>query len=79
MMDDPSYRSFMVRLWQEPATSEALWRGEVESIQSGRVVTVSSLEEVLCLIRHTAADAAGQQSLFASSHAGSTQDGETVE
>jgi hypothetical protein len=72
MMDDPSYRSFMVRLWHEPETSEATWHGEVEHIQSGRVVTVSSLEEIFHLIRHTAA--AAQQPVSDTS-----QDGELVE
>ncbi len=55
MMDDPSYRSFLVRLWRKPDIAGDTWRGKVEHIQSGTVVAVSSLEEALSLIRHTAA------------------------
>ncbi len=55
MMDDPSYRSFLVRLWREPGTAGDTWRGEVEHIQSGAVVAVSSLEEAFSLMQRTAA------------------------
>lgn len=54
MIDDPSYRSFLVRLWREPEAVEDTWRGEVEHIQSGVIVAVSLIEEVFSLIRRTA-------------------------
>lgn len=50
MFDHPSYRSFVVRLWHKPGASKSAWRGEVEAIQSGRMVEVSSLQEVLRLL-----------------------------
>jgi hypothetical protein len=50
LIDDPSYRSFMVRLWRAPARTEQLWHCEVEDIQSGEIVEVSSLAEILSLI-----------------------------
>jgi len=53
-MDDSSYRSFLIRLWCEPAVADDPWRGEVEHIQSGVVVAVFSIEEALSLIRQTA-------------------------
>jgi hypothetical protein len=54
MMDDPSYRSFLVRLWREPGAVGDTWRGEVEHVQSGVTVAVSSIEEAFRLIRRTA-------------------------
>lgn len=50
-MNDPSYRSLLVRFWREPDGPGEMWRGEVEHIQSGIVVAVASLEEALALIR----------------------------
>lgn len=50
-MDNPSYHSFLVRLWREPPTADGAWRGEVESIQSGQLVSVQSLDQALALIR----------------------------
>ncbi|MCC6169487.1 MAG: hypothetical protein IT329_19870 [Caldilineaceae bacterium] len=81
MIDDPSYRSFLVRLWHAPEASEAAWRGEVEYIQSGSVVTVFSLEEVFRLILHTAAGVAApdQSSYPGQPISDSSYDGETVE
>jgi hypothetical protein len=52
-MDHSSYRSFLIRLWREPGVADDPWRGEVEHIQSGVVVTVFSIEEALSLIRQT--------------------------
>ena len=49
-MDSPSYRSFLVRLWREPSAAGA-WHGEVESIQSGQILPVETLDDVLVLIR----------------------------
>ena len=49
-MDTPFYRSFLVRLWHEPAAPGS-WRGEVESIQSGSTVTGESLDATLEIIR----------------------------
>ncbi len=49
-MNGPLYRSFLVRLWRESEECSA-WRGEIEHIQTGTVVEVSSLEEALALIR----------------------------
>jgi hypothetical protein len=55
MMDDPSYRSFLMRLWRASAAEGGVWHAEVEHIRSGAVVAVSSLEEAFSLIRRTAA------------------------
>jgi hypothetical protein len=49
-INDPSYHSFMVRLWRVPERAEELWCCEVEDIQSGEIVEVSSLEEIYRLI-----------------------------
>ncbi|CAA9278287.1 MAG: hypothetical protein AVDCRST_MAG26-3194 [uncultured Chloroflexia bacterium] len=54
-MDSPSYRSFLVRLWREPAATGP-WRGEVESIQSGQTVTAESLDTTLEIIRQAIAN-----------------------
>jgi hypothetical protein len=69
MMEDPSYHSFLVRLWHEPGDADAAWRGEVEHIQSGAIVTVSSLEEALSLLRRSAA-AADEPGRGGNSHPG---------
>lgn len=45
---DPQYQSFLLRLWQEEETDgTAIWRGEIESIQSGRKWTFTSPETAL--------------------------------
>ena len=60
MIDDPSYRSFLVRLWRGPAAEGGAWLVEVEHIQSGAVVDTASLEEALNVIRRsTGGDEAG--------------------
>ena len=46
LIDDPSYHSFMVRLWRVSERAEELWRCEVEDIQSGETFEASSLEEI---------------------------------
>lgn len=52
-MDLPSaYRSFLVRLWRD--LPDGAWRGEVESIQSGELVHIGSLEEIIETIRQAA-------------------------
>lgn len=48
-MDDvANYASFIIRIWRAPAQEseqdEALWMGEVESIQSGVVLSFRGLE-----------------------------------
>ena len=53
-MDNPSYRSFLVRLWRDSPEAVGVWRGEVESIQSGQLVTVRLLDEALEFIRQAA-------------------------
>jgi hypothetical protein len=53
-VDTAFYRSFLVRLWREPPQASGAWRGEVELIQGGQLVTVQSLEEALEFIRQTA-------------------------
>lgn len=50
----PSYRSFLVRLWRDPPETGGGWRGEVESIQSGEIVTVDSLEQILAILQQVA-------------------------
>jgi hypothetical protein len=54
MIDDPSYRSFLLRLWHEAGATEPTWRGEIEDIQSGAIVAISSLDEAFTLIRRRA-------------------------
>ena len=54
MIEDPSYRSFMVRLWRAPGGAGSSWHCEVENIQSGNIVEVSSLEEALSLMGNPA-------------------------
>jgi hypothetical protein len=44
----------MVRLWRAPGRTEPSWHCEVEHIQSGNIVEVSSLEEAFILIGNTA-------------------------
>ncbi|MCW5881478.1 MAG: hypothetical protein KIS91_11145 [Anaerolineae bacterium] len=55
MIGNPSYRSFLVRLWREAGAEDDVWRGEVEHIQGGAVVAVASLEAVFDLIRRAVA------------------------
>ncbi len=55
-MDRPSSRSFLVRLWHEPAEAGNAWHGEVESIQSGDVVAVPSLDAALERIQQAGGD-----------------------
>jgi hypothetical protein len=50
-VDTTFYCSFLVRLWHEAPEAGGAWRGEVESIQSGQLVTVQSLDEALEIIR----------------------------
>jgi hypothetical protein len=59
-IDNPSYRSFLVRLWVEPESKGAMWRGEVEYIQSGLIIAVSSLEEAFAIIQRTQATGIAQ-------------------
>jgi hypothetical protein len=54
VIEDPSYRSFVVRLWRASGRTEPSWHCEVEHIQSGNIVEVSSLEEAFSLIGNTA-------------------------
>jgi hypothetical protein len=53
-VDSAFYRSFLVRLWREPPEASGAWRGEVESIQGGQLMTVRSLDEALEFIRQVA-------------------------
>jgi hypothetical protein len=53
-VDTPFYRSFLVRLWRDPPEASGAWRGEVESIQGGQLVTVQSLDEALECLRNAA-------------------------
>ncbi len=55
MMDDRSYRSFLVRLWHKPGAAGSAWQTEIEHIQSGAVVVVYSLAEALSHIQDMAA------------------------
>jgi hypothetical protein len=49
---DSRYRSFLLRLWQEgEAETSATWRGEVESIQTGRKWQFDSLELIISYLR----------------------------
>ena len=50
LIDDPSYHSYMVRLWRTPGIAEPLWSCEVEDIQSGEIVGMASLEELFSWI-----------------------------
>ena len=46
------YRSFLLRLWQEEKMDGiATWRGEVESIQTGRTQQFAGLESLFDFIR----------------------------
>jgi len=62
----PSYASFLVRLWREaepdPREIAADWQGEVEHIQTSQRHALSTLDELLGLLRQSAdeADATGR-------------------
>jgi hypothetical protein len=56
MINDPSYQSFLLRLWHESGFDAAPLRAEVEHIQSGMVAEVCSLEDAFRLIRKAAGD-----------------------
>jgi hypothetical protein len=50
-MDDvANYASFIIRMWRAPAQEseqdEPLWMGEIESIQSGVVLSFRGLEDL---------------------------------
>jgi len=54
MADVVSYASFMIRMWRDPAAEpdeadgeEAVWAGEIESVQSGRVVPFKGVEALV--------------------------------
>jgi hypothetical protein len=51
-----SYVSMLIRLWREagPDRPGARWQGEVEHIQSGRIWTFASLDELLAFVRRQA-------------------------
>jgi hypothetical protein len=49
-MEPPGYRSYLVRLWREPAVGGGeQWCGEAEHIQSGRTWRFASLEALAAL------------------------------
>lgn len=49
------YRSFLLRLWRERRAEGEIWVGEIELIQSGERVVVSSPREATAIIlRETA-------------------------
>ena len=54
MADPVSYASFMIRVWREaaaePGEEEPIWVGEIESVQSGRVVPFRGLEALAKLL-----------------------------
>jgi hypothetical protein len=55
------YHSFLLRLWREPGAGDGSWRGEVEIIQSGDLIAVSSPEEAFDMIlRATTGNDEGQ-------------------
>ena len=46
------YRSFLLRLWQEEdMDGTATWRGEAESIQTGRQWQFAGLESIIAFFR----------------------------
>lgn len=55
VIDPPTYVSFLVRLWREPASElpeqTAGWQGEVEHIQSGERWTFDGLDQLFASIR----------------------------
>ena len=55
VMDPPTYVSFLVRLWREPASElpeqTAGWQGEVEHIQTGRRWKFDGLDQLFDSIR----------------------------
>lgn len=59
MDDQPNYVSFMVRLWRDPAETEAgaprpLLVGELESVQTGRSWQFRGLDGLLDLLTQAA-------------------------
>jgi predicted AlkP superfamily pyrophosphatase or phosphodiesterase len=62
----PTYASFLVRLWREaepdPREMAADWQGEVEHIQTSQRHALSTLDELLGLLRQVTdeADATGR-------------------
>jgi hypothetical protein len=54
VIDPPTYISFLVRLWWEPASEQpeqtAGWQGEVEYIQSGQRWTFDGLDQLFASI-----------------------------
>lgn len=52
MPEAPHYRSFLLRLWRDPGSEQSAWQGEIEVIQSGDLLSVSSLEEAFSVILH---------------------------
>ena len=54
-VSEPSYRSFLVRLWQaEASATPATWQGEVAHIQSGAQWHFASLHELLVFLAQQA-------------------------
>ena len=55
VIDPPTYLSFLVRLWREPASElpgqTADWQGEVEHIQTGERWEFGTLDGLLSFLR----------------------------
>lgn len=50
MQDDPSYRSFILRLWHPAKAGKNVWHGEVEHIQSGTITSFTSSDEIIRML-----------------------------
>ena len=52
--DSVRYASFMIRLWRDPAEASGEevppWVGEIESVQTGQIVTFKGLEALADLL-----------------------------
>lgn len=69
MADLVDYTSFMIRMWRDPvrepdeadetATDAAVWVGEIEHVQSGRLLPFRGLESLAELLVAGVTDDAG--------------------
>ena len=60
----PSYASYLVRLWRDPASKRGEagdWQGEVEHIQSGQQWRLACGEELLAFLQRRKEEADGPQ------------------
>jgi hypothetical protein len=72
------YLSYLLRLWQERATSPAVWRASLENSRTGEVVGFADTMQLFAFLQEQVAEGAGdgrQTHLDDSQETGTNHDG----